>query len=57
MSMFEKDIIEAAKSDQYFDKINAKQIADDHGVEPKHVLKKIKALRQALKTSDERSLT
>jgi hypothetical protein len=48
MSMFARDIIEAAKSDLYFDKENAKEIADHHGQTYDWVLKEIKFVRKHL---------
>lgn len=45
---FVRDIHEAAKSDKYFDKYNAKIIANDHGVFPGFVLREIRSERKRL---------
>ncbi len=52
MKMFARDIIEAAKSDKCFDKVNAEQIANDHGQDPKWILKEIKFVRKNLRSID-----
>jgi DeoR/GlpR family transcriptional regulator of sugar metabolism len=44
-SEYDRDIIEAASSDTYFDRANVKDIADRHGVDPKTVRRDIKACR------------
>lgn len=42
---FAKDVIEAAKSDAYFDNTNAKEISDTHGIDYSYVLKEIQFVR------------
>jgi hypothetical protein len=45
---FIRDLGEAARSDKYFDKANAEIIANDHGLEPKAVLREIQRERKRL---------
>lgn len=49
---FARDIIEAAKSDKYFDKANAKEISKTHGINYSYVLKEIEFVRKNLKRID-----
>jgi hypothetical protein len=44
-SEYDRDIIEAASSDTYFDKANVNEISDRHGIERKAVRPDIKACR------------
>ena len=44
-SEYDRDIIEAASSDSYFDRANVKEISDRHGAEPKTVRRDIKECR------------
>lgn len=45
---FARDIIEAAKSDRGFDKVNAQVISDNHGIDVTYVLKEIQFVRKNL---------
>lgn len=49
---FASDVIEAAKSDKYFDKTNAKEISETHGIDYSYVLKEIEFVRKNLKHID-----
>jgi hypothetical protein len=44
--MFAKDIIEAAKSDQAFDKINAEEISSFYGIDYNYVVREISFVRE-----------
>lgn len=48
-SDFSNDLEQAVLSDPYFDKINAVEIGNKHGTDPKGILKEIKEIRKLLK--------
>lgn len=49
---FARDMIEAAKSDKYFDKENTKEIAEYYGMALAVVREELEFVRKSLKTID-----